>query len=348
MLTVEIDMGRQTTSKDAVIVSPATSFISWRVNESTFLIIEDDSFDERPYIYVKIYPDHILITDTGCNSPRHQARSITSLRQYIEEFPLPTNEGQPLNPNGAKKYTIICSHCHYDHILGLPQFLDTTIIASSYDKDFLLKDRSHNSLCEDLGIPTPQYHITDWARHLGHIVTSTRPCRIQFLHVPGHTPDSLAWYDIDEHHLYVGDTFYERRSSICIPGTGFTTRAGAIIFPNEGGNLIEYMASINMLLSFTLFRNKELERQYKGDAVAPRVKVACGHNTFDADAEEMIREVKDLFERILAGKVSVYESVVVRCAINDFWLESEDAKYSVRAPRRLIEDARKHFRSTAS
>src|SRR6187402_1586853 len=103
--------------------SPSTSFISRRVNSSTFLIIEDDDFGEQPHIYVKLYPDHLVITDTGCNTPRQKDRTLTSLRQYLETWPLSINGDECLNPKGKKRYIIICSHCHYDHILGIPQFL---------------------------------------------------------------------------------------------------------------------------------------------------------------------------------------------------------------------------------
>lgn len=339
-------MGGPTTLEGHSTSVPSTSFISHRINQSTFLIIEDDDLGEQPYIYVKIYRNQILITDTGCDSPRHPDLSITSLRRYIEEVPIPSNQNQPLNPNGAKKYIIICSHCHYDHILGLPRFSSASpdVIVSSYDKDFL-ENLNHNSLCEALGVPTPEYKITKWANHSEYFVSDRGPCRIQFLHVPGHTPDSLAWYDIDEHHLYVGDTFYERRPAVPVPGIEFAPTSGAIIFPNEGGDLVTFMASLNLLLSFTIFRNSELERQYGENIVAtPRVKVACGHNTFNADAEEMVREVKNLFERIIAGKVPIYESMIVRGAFNDFYLENEDARYSVKVPRRLMDAARKHFK----
>jgi glyoxylase-like metal-dependent hydrolase (beta-lactamase superfamily II) len=93
-----------------------------RLNTSTFLIIEDDGLDEQLHIYVKIYYDLILLCDTGCNMPRRHT-AISSLRMYLEEMPVPSNGNYPLNPwndylSMAKPYMIICTHCHYDHILG--------------------------------------------------------------------------------------------------------------------------------------------------------------------------------------------------------------------------------------
>ena len=337
---------------------PSTSFISRRINSSTFLIIEDDSYGEQPYIYVKVYPNHLLITDTGCNSPRSKKRCLVSLRQYLETFPLSSNNQQSLNPNGAKGYVILCTQCHYDHILGITQFLSTRpiIIASEFDRDFLLKDLPEHSLCKYIDTPTPQYKISHWAKHLGFLTITDVPFRVQFFHVPGHTPDSLAWYDIDENHLYVGDSFYERKRSTKIPQLpdhagrvpGLPASQAAIIFPEEGGNWIQYMSSLDTLLSFVLHKNMELRRRHGfnnglNHESIPRVRVGCGHLTYDADAEQMILEVRALFERIIAGKVPVTGSGEKRGVIHDYWLESHDARYSVMAPRHLAEEARKHF-----
>lgn len=267
------------------------------MNETTFLIIEDDAYGEQPYIYVKIYPEYLLITDTGCNSSRTY-RQVTSLREYLETYPVPAAQGKVLNPEGKKQYIIICSHCHYDHILGIPQFLssDPHIIASDFDRSFILEDLPSHSQCKWRDAPTPQYKISHWARHMEPYSFKNTPLRIQFLHIPGHVPDSLAWYDIDERHLYVGDTFYERKREIPIPelpddaGTvpGMPATQAAIIFPHEGGNWVQYMSSLDLLLSFIQYENSVLRRRYgSGPSDPPRVKVGCGHLTYEAEAETM-------------------------------------------------------------
>jgi glyoxylase-like metal-dependent hydrolase (beta-lactamase superfamily II) len=333
---------------------PGTSFISKRVNASTFLIIEDDAYGEQPHIYIKVYLEHLLITDTGCNSPRHKNISLVSLRPYLETYPLAQNNNQPLNPGGKKQYIIICSHCHYDHILGISQFLSANplIIASSFDQNFLLNDLPTHSLCKYIKVPTPKYVISHWARHMAFLTLPNAALRLQFLHIPGHTPDSLAWYDLDEHHLYIGDTFYERKRAKPIPGLpddagqvpGLPATQAAIIFPEEGGDWIQYMSSLDLLLSFVQHQNGELRRRHGySNGALPKVKVGCGHLTYDADAEVMILEVRALFERIIARKVPVTSSGEKRGIIHDYWLESEDSKYSVMAPRHLAEEAHRHF-----
>ncbi|RFU24766.1 hypothetical protein B7463_g11578, partial [Scytalidium lignicola] len=339
-------------------MAPSTSFISKRVNDTTFLLIEDDAYGEQPYIYVKIYSEYLLITDTGCNASRICHREVKSLRDYLETYPVPAANGRILNPEGKKGYIIICSHCHYDHILGIPQFLSSNphIIASGFDSSFLLEDLPSHSQCKWRDAPTPKYPISHWARHLETYSFKDTRLRIQFLHIPGHVPDSLAWYDIDEHHLYVGDTFYERKRTIPIPelpddaGTvpGMPATQAAIIFPHEGGNWIQYMSSLDLLLSFIQYENAKLRRQHGFSlAEVPRVKVGCGHLTYNADAETMVLEVRALFERIIAGKVPVQGSGERREIIYDFWIEGDDARYSVMGPRHLAEEAREHFKGAS-
>lgn len=317
---------------------PIASFTSHRVNSSTFVIIEDDKYGEQPYIYVRKFADHLLVTDTGCNSPRSERATLTSLRDYLETYPIPSNGHQCLNPVGQKKYIIICSHCHYDHILGIPQFLSAkpTIIASSFEESFLLEDFPTHSLCKFMGIATPQYTVTIWADHMVMLSLPGLSARVQFLHIPGHTPDSLAWYDIDEHHLFVGDTFYQRKRSLSFPDLpedgdrvlGLPTQ-GAIIFPEEGGNWIQFMSSLELLLSFVLHQNRVLIRQHgSSHASMPRVLVGCGHITYNADAEYMIREVQALFRKIILGSLPITSKFDKRGVEHGFWLENEDAKYS--------------------
>ena len=110
------------------------------------------------------------------------------------------------------------------------------------------------------------------------------------------------------------------------------------------GRKLQFMSSLNILDSFVLYQNAELRRQHgSSHGLAPRVKVGCGHLTYNADAECMIHEVRSIFERIIAGNVPVTSSGEKRGVIHDFWLESENSRYSVMAPRRVFEEARKYF-----
>jgi glyoxylase-like metal-dependent hydrolase (beta-lactamase superfamily II) len=313
--------------------SLTTCFNTTRLNSTTFVIREEDIYNDQPLIYVKIFsePPLLLLSDTGSGghgmSPSIQ---VTSLRHYLETVPVSSNSDKPLNPSGTLPYLIICTHCHNDHILGIPDFItstcNTTILASSYDPSFITEDLPTHSGCLDLGIPTPTYEISYWAHHGEAITYNSISLNIQILHTPGHTPDELAWYDSTERHLYVGDSFYELRSPFV---------STPIIFPQEG-NWIDYMQSLRVLSEF-------VKEQNNNHAAAPRLKIGCAHVTFSVDAAEIVAEVSALFACVIQHKVPVISNTEERGEICDLWMESPGAKFSIQAPRRLVEEARTYF-----
>lgn len=308
-----------------------------RVNSTTFVIHENDKYGEHPFIYVKIYahPSVIILSDTGCGGPdkdrEAQESSAESLKHFIETYPVINNT--PLNPPGAdgsvsKHYLIICTHCHYDHILGLSPFESSnpTLLASSFDPKFSEKDFAEHSLCNYLNIPAPNFSVSTWATDGEKLTYNGLPLDIQILHTPGHTPDELAWYDTSERHLYVGDSFYQR-----VAEDGSYEQA--ILFPKEG-NWIHYLASLQKLRQFV-----ESENQREPDEAA--VRVGCGHVTSDASAMVMLVEVESFFRRILAGKVPIVKEESKRGEVYATWKEDGPSRYSVEAPIRLAHEARR-------
>lgn len=235
---------------------------------------------------------------------------------------------------------IICTHCHYDHIGGIEQLAtrQATIVASKHGRSFIEEDLATHSLCKYRRMRTPRYRVSHWAEDREDLKwplsssMSKVNLGITTLQTPGHTPDSLAWYDSSERHLYVGDSFYEMGSD-----------GMPIIFPKEG-DWVTFMRSMGALRDFVLEQNAVVEGVEEGWVeVLPRVKVGCGHQTAAADAEEMVEAVVGIFERIIAGKVPVVMSEEVRGEVYDLWKEEgEGVRFSVRAPRRLCEEARRH------
>ena len=306
-----------------------------RLNSSTFLIVEDDQYGEHPFIYVKIYPRLLVVSDTGCGGKQHSSKPTRdTLQQFIETYPVITNDNAPLNPRRSDgtpslPYLIICTHCHYDHISGIPSFRDRSrvILASSLGRSFIENDLDKHSLCSYLGIPTPKYQVSYWANNNEDVLYEGTSLSLRILHTPGHTPDELAWLDEVERHLYVGDSFYERVAS----DRSYTQ---AILFPKEG-SIIDYMQTLDNLLYFVKKKNLE-----EGKA---RLKVGCGHITFSQDACDMISSVQNYFLDVLSGKVPVRESSEKRGEIYDLWQEDGEPRFSLQGPRRLVDDARRHF-----
>ena len=304
-----------------------------RLNSSTFLIVERDHYEEYPFIYVKLCddPSLVLLSDTGCGGGTDRAKNSTNLKDFIETYPIPENGGKPLNPRDShgdpsRTYSIICSHCHYDHILGLAHFPASSshIVASSFDKAFIEDDLSEHSLCKSLGLSVPTYKVSQWAEDYEKIYSNPH-LNIQILHTPGHTPDELAYYDADERHLFVGDTLYERVAKD-------KSYEQPILFPKEG-NLVHYMQSLEKLITFVNEKNAEADKS--------RVKIGCGHITSSVDASEILLAVKQLFLGIYAGKVAIVQSEEKRGEEYVLYKADGEPRFSVGVPKRLVLDARK-------
>lgn len=92
----------------------ATNYYSGtKLNNSTFRIIEADKYSQIPFIYAKVYATTIVLIDTGCGGPTND--EVDSLQAFLETVPIAANDNKPINPS-AKPYTIISTHCHFDHI----------------------------------------------------------------------------------------------------------------------------------------------------------------------------------------------------------------------------------------
>jgi len=310
-------------------------FLCTRVNPTTFVIVENDKYAEHPFIYVKIYANLVVLSDTGCGGSADASRpSESTLRHFIETSPVVVNGRRPLNPRQedgkpSKGYLVICTHCHYDHILGLSQFtdVDPVILASLQGKSFIEENLPEHSLCHFLGISTPKYIVSYWAKDYEKMLFNKASLELQIIATPGHTPDELAWYDEQERHLYVGDSFYERMAKD-------KSYEQAVIFPKEG-SIVEYMDSLRKLLSFVDKKNMELDK--------PLIRIGCGHVTSSVDGKEILLAVQRFFQDVIAGLIPVKQVSEKRGEEVNLWQDSGEPRFSLSAPKRLVVDARKHL-----
>lgn len=101
---------------------PSTCFSCHRLawaNSPTFVIMEEDKWTELPLIYAKVYPNMLVLIDTGCGgggTAFDASVEVKSLRIFIETYPVKDNGWAPLNPGGEKTYILVCTNCHFDHI----------------------------------------------------------------------------------------------------------------------------------------------------------------------------------------------------------------------------------------
>ena len=306
-----------------------------RLNSTTFFIVENDKYAEHPFVYAKIYPDLVVLSDTGCGGTADTSGSSpSSLRDFIETSPIGANGGRPLNPrqrNGkpSKRYLIICTHCHYDHILGITEFADTepAILASCHGKSFVEENLPEHSLCLYIGVPTPTYTVSYWAKDYEKVFFNKVSLGLQIIATPGHTPDELAWYDEQERHLNVGDSFYERMAND-------KSYEQAIIFPKEG-SIIDYMESLNKLMSFVVTKNMDQDKA--------SLTIGCGHVTSSAKGVEILLAVKTFFQDVIADNIPIKQTVEKRGEEVCLWQDAGEPRFSLLAPRRLVEDACREF-----
>jgi len=156
------------------------------------------------------------------------------------------------------------------------------------------------------------------------------------LHTPGHTPDSLTWYDVHERILYVGDSFYSQTSPDTDAAPWGPERSAAIVFPNEG-NLGDWWGSVNKLLAFVGKENEGKNEHENGG----RVKLAAGHVTAGVDAQSCLQSVKDFVGRVLQNEVHFIALPNRRGEAFGHWSDGPGGKFSVAAPVRVMEEGRK-------
>jgi glyoxylase-like metal-dependent hydrolase (beta-lactamase superfamily II) len=298
----------------------------------------------------------IIINDTGVgtNVPRNAPDQDGNIADFIRRH---------FNPDGDIPYLVMLSHCHYDHILGLEQLLqssahemiattssrrhqDVTILSSSRAQSFATpyKVLMEHSLCNSEDLLAPVYQTSIRARDGEQIVYKHLLAKLELpiltLHTPGHTPDSLSWYDSEERMLYVGDSFYAQESSDTRDAPWGPESPAPILFPNEG-SIVDWWRSLEKLVALVDAKNQE-----KGK----RVKLAAGHVTTDADAEEFLRNVKQFMAKVLRKEADFEEVPSKRGERFGTWTskstEGAFHRFSLGAPLRIVEEGRESVPET--
>jgi len=254
----------------------------------TYLIREKDEFGEYPNIYVKVQLDShgqqadvIILSDsgTGLNVPNENDTipvemsadgGVAHRTKEPDRWNIATFLELTLNPEHALPYIVITTHCHYDHICGIQHLLDAqtdmTVLSSSNNPGYLTPwhNLQKHSLCGLLGLKAPRYD----AQFVGDAQkiyvpkgrSERRELPITAIHTPGHTPDSMSWYDHETYTLCVGDMFYERESDETRSGSsGHWAREPPqpVVFTNDS-QIIDWNASMHRLLDFVKYENRKL------------------------------------------------------------------------------------------
>ena len=193
-------------------------------------------------------------------------------------------------------------------------------------------------------MPAPRYNIDIWANDHQKI-TYKHPSGakielpITILHTPGHTPDSLTWYDSEERWIYVGDSLYQRVSDDTNSAPWGREAPGPIMFTLEG-EIADWFRSVDKVLDFVREQNAE-----EGKA---RVKLGAGHVTSEADAETCLLGAKEFMTSVLRNEIPRGHMAETRGKARGHWSEDVPEKpgevigeFSLGAPLEVIEKGRR-------
>lgn len=147
-------------------------------------------FQENTYV-VHDHNMEAVVIDAGCYN-QHEA---DVLKQYVDD-------------NGLKVKRILNTHLHIDHHFGnsyMYQFFGLSPEAHKADEFLINKSIQHaqlfglafNASTQNLG----SYIEEDQQITIGDIV-------FDCIHVPGHSPGSIAFYNKNENVLFVGDVLF--------------------------------------------------------------------------------------------------------------------------------------------
>ncbi len=308
------------------------------INDSTYLVINHDSYVEYPFMYVKLYPELplALVVDTGVGAQNGaegtQAQEFKSFieAEILPKHPISCKEGEEY------EYLVFCTHCHFDHIGGIEAFSDggAQIVASSFNKSFLApENRDANSLCSAFGTKLPEYQIDRFVADGQRLKHRGKDLGLVVLHTPGHTPDSLALYDEHESWIFVGDTLYQRSKE----QPWRETQVVPIVLVVQS-DWADYVASLKKLHDFIDSTQTHSSTQ---------IYLSSGHTTSGEDALSFVQDAITLVGRVVAGEVPVIAELagdevapggILGNETFILWQDDGEPLFSLLAPERFKQD----------
>jgi glyoxylase-like metal-dependent hydrolase (beta-lactamase superfamily II) len=206
---------RKTFSELQKLESSQPWFEVYKINPDVYAFYEPGQFEEV-ISYLVVGKQRAALIDTGLG--------IGNVKRLAEEF-------TPLS------IMVVNTHSHYDHIAQNYLFDSVAIFDAPNARQAAKNGRSKAEMSRLLAdgmlwknLPMdfdpenydiPPFTVTQWLKDGDIIDLGNR--RLEVIHTPGHTPDSICLFDRNARLLWTGDTFYPAPIYIHLPGSALET-----------------------------------------------------------------------------------------------------------------------------
>ena len=165
--------------------------------------IGEPRYYQANYAYLIVGERRALLFDAGSGT-----RNLTDLVRTLTPLPV----------------TVMPSHLHYDHSSGIASFASIAMIDLPETRADVTDGKFTPGRYEYLGmidkLVPPTFSVAEWVKPDTTIDLGGRVLRV--IHVPGHTPSSVALYDAARHQLFAGDFIYPTTLYAFLPGASLT------------------------------------------------------------------------------------------------------------------------------
>lgn len=170
-----------------------------------------------------------------------------------------------------KPMTAVASHLHYDHIGSMASFPQVAMVDLPINREITSDNWLSPPVSRSLWAFARGFHVTEWWKPGDVIDLGGR--KIEVVHIPGHSPDSVALVERATGYAFVGDHLY----------------GGPLLANLPGSDLKAYLTSTQRLL-----------REY------PEIRAVYGahwNGTMNrASLEALERTLTDVIERRSSGR----------------------------------------------
>jgi len=223
----------------------------------------------------------------------HQRNWSYLIRDGGEALLFDTGSGRrPLAPlvarhaNGAT-VTPFPSHMHFDHLGNINAFGQVMVadlpMLRACEADGRLTPADDMYLGHYEGLPVPTFEVGRWAKPGEVVRVGAR--RLEVVHTPGHSPDSISLWEPDRNRLYAADFIYR----------------GALYAQTPGASLTQYLETCRQLLETT----------------PETVEIACAHGRPVNGIDEVpivgyadLQDVQGVLSGLLSGEPHTGEAPV--------------------------------------